>query len=409
MGLSVTVAKMPRASSRTAVLLTIITRARPLIMGLALLAVVFVTLQRSVFAHTHTTFPVFRESYHHLVLGQDLYAAYPSEQGTDPSDRFKYSPTAAVLFGPFALPPMPVGLFLWNLLNAGALFLALSTLLHRRAATLTFVFVFPWLFHAVQSSSSNALVASLILFAFIALERNRMRAGAALIALGTLIKIFPIAGIAFALFHPRRARFAVALVLSLMALIAIPLALATPAELAAQYQSWRGMVTFDELDLEFGRSVMSMLRNTFSVAMPNWPFQAAGTILLLVPVAMNRRRWSDPDFRLRFLCSLLVFAVIFNHQAEHPSFVIAATGLAIWFATSRKTVWRAGLFVFCLVGLEPLPFTLLWLAMQTELLLTPVPVKEARRSGSHDVLLFTTQEHLLGTAGGTTLSRAAQD
>jgi Glycosyltransferase family 87 len=403
MGLSATVAAMPRASKRTAVLLGIIAKARAWILALALIAVVFVTLQRSVFAHTHTTFPIFRQSYHHLVLGQDLYAAYPAEQGTDPADRFKYSPTAALLFGPFALPPIPVGLFLW-----AVLFLAFTSLLRRRAATLAMVFVFPWLFHAVQSSSSNALVAALIVFAFIALERNRLRTGAALIGLGTLIKIFPIAGIAFALFTPRRARFALALALSLAALVAVPLLLASPSELAFQYQSWRGMVTFDELDLQFGRSVMSMLRNAFGVAMPNWPFQVAGTVLLLLPVALNRRRWKDSDFRLRFLCSLLVYAVIFNHQAEHPSFVIAATGLAIWFATSRKNPWRTGLFLFCLVGYEPLPFTVLWLAMQTELLLTPEPVPERRRSGSHDGILLGSQERLLGAASVSTLS-AAQD
>ena len=408
MGLSATVAAMPRASKRTAVLLAIIAKARAWILALALIAVVFVTLQRSVFAHTHTTFPIFRQSYHHLVLGQDLYAAYPAEQGTDPADRFKYSPTAALLFGPFALPPIPVGLFLWDLLNTAVLFLALTSLLRRRAATLAMVFVFPWLFHAVQSSSSNALVAALIVFAFIALERNRLRTGAALIGLGTLIKIFPIAGIAFALFNPRRARFALALALSLAALIAVPLLLASPSELAFQYQSWRGMVTFDELDLQFGRSVMSMLRNAFGVAMPNWPFQVAGTMLLLLPVALNRGRWKDSDFRLRFLCSLLVYAVIFNHQAEHPSFVIAATGLAIWFATSSKNMWRTGLFLFCLVGYEPLPFTLLWLAMQTELLLTPEPVPERRRSGTHDGILLGTQERLLGAASVSTLS-AAQD
>ena len=45
------------------------------------------------------------------------------------------------------------------------------------------------------------------------------------------------------------------------------------------------------------------------------------------------RRWGDADFRLRFLCSLLVFLVIFNHRSESPSFVIAMAGIAIWFVS----------------------------------------------------------------------------
>lgn len=407
MELNNTVATMPRASSRVGSILAFLSRARRWIVALGICAVTVVTLQRAVFANTHTTFPIFRQSYQHLVTGQDLYAAYPEEQGADPADRFKYSPTAALLFGPFALPAKPVGLFLWNLLNATILFLALTTLLRRRAATLAMIVVFPWMFHAVQSSSSNALVAALIVFAFVALERGRQLSGAALLGLGTLIKIFPVAGVAFALCHPRRWRFAAAMVLSFAALMALPLLLATPSELAFQYQSWRGMVTFDENDLEFGRSVMSLLRNTFHVAMPNWPFQLAGTALLLVPVALNRQRWTDADFRLRFLCSLLVFAVIFNHQAEHPTFVIAATGLAVWFATSRKTAWRTGLFLFCLVGFEPLPFTLLWLTMQTELLLTPA-LGEARREHEREANHARGAEEQLLVDPSTSLSAAPE-
>jgi len=44
-----------------------------------------------------------------------------------------------------------------------------------------------------------------------------------------------------------------------------------------------------------------------------------------------------------YLASLLVFVVIFNHQAERPSFVIAATGAAIWFVESPRDRLRLAL------------------------------------------------------------------
>jgi hypothetical protein len=62
---------------------------------------------------------------------------------------------------------------------------------------------------------------------------------------------------------------------------------------------------------------------------PNWPIQLLGALLLLVPLVVRRDRWHERHFRLLFLCSLLVYAVIFNHRSERSSFVIAAAGIGI--------------------------------------------------------------------------------
>ena len=56
------------------------------IIALFLATVVIVTMQRGVLDRSHTTYPIFRQSYHHLVAGRDLYAAYPAEQGGAPQD-----------------------------------------------------------------------------------------------------------------------------------------------------------------------------------------------------------------------------------------------------------------------------------------------------------------------------------
>src|SRR5438270_5113947 len=55
---------------------------------------------------------IFRAASHHLVTGEDLYARYPDAL----QDQFKYSPTFALLFAPFAWLPWPLALFLWNAL-----------------------------------------------------------------------------------------------------------------------------------------------------------------------------------------------------------------------------------------------------------------------------------------------------
>jgi hypothetical protein len=109
----------------------------------------------------------------------------------------------------------------------------------------------------------------------------------------------------------------------------------------------------------------------------------------MLPLA-RWRNWAFADFRLRFLCALLVYMVIFNHQSESPSFVIAVTGIAIWFATTPRTWWHTTVMVLTVLvvsisstditpkswqrdffvhyRLKTIPCTLAWLTMIWELL-----------------------------------------
>ena len=65
--------------------------------------------------------------------------------------------------------------------------------------------------------------------------------------------------------------------------------------------------------------------------------------MLLAPLAIRRDRWDEPRFRFLFLCSLLLYVVLFNHQAERASFVIAMAGTAMWVAGSPARPWRTAL------------------------------------------------------------------
>src|SRR5204863_4420040 len=77
-------------------------------------------------------FEIFRTASRHLVSGQDLYAEYPAEH----TDRFKYSPTFALLFQPLLWVPWPLALLLWHAFNALLLFVAVERVLPGRQAML---------------------------------------------------------------------------------------------------------------------------------------------------------------------------------------------------------------------------------------------------------------------------------
>lgn len=322
------------------------------------LMVIALTAQRSFFPHPHWTFRIFRSSFWHLIHQQDLYAQYAGQ------DFFKYSPTAALLFAPFAVPPFALGLLLWNACNAIALIFALRCLVGRRNVALAMLLVLPELYNAMQASQSNALVAALIVVAFAALENDRQLRGSLAIAVGVAIKIFPIAALSFAIFHPRRLRAAVAFVLCAAVLAALPLTVTSPSMLLAQYDWWHRIEMTDALAR--GESVMSVLHQLFRVSGPNWPVQLAGVAMLLLPL-IHLSRWGDARFRHAYLASLLVFVVIFNHQAERQSFVIAAVGVAIWFVESPRDFLRLSIVLLSLAGLRAAGYLPVWLAIQCQL------------------------------------------
>jgi hypothetical protein len=288
---------------------------------------------------------IFRWSFFHLLQAQDLYQPYPDRY----YDVFKYSPTWAFLFGPFALPPPAVGFFLWDLCAALLLYYAVQRLLPAREARLALALAFLEFLAAMQhASSTNTVVAALVILAFVALEDRRQWLGALAIALGALMKIYPLAALSFALFHPRKGRFAASFAALLAVLVALPLLVTPPGALAAQWRSWWGVLTVDAPTR--GWSVMQLVHLSFGIDWPNWPQQLAGTVILVAPLALRRDRWGEPHFRRVFLCSLLVYCLLFNHQVERPSFVVGFTGIAIWYAMSPRTGLRTALMALAFVG-----------------------------------------------------------
>ena len=359
-------------------------RARRSIFALYLASAVFVTVQQGVVGRSNN-FKVFRAAAVNLLAHRDLYAAHPDQH----FDFYKYSPTFALLFAPFAALPFAPALLIWSLLNSLLLWYAVRRLLPDRQATLALALVYLEVLFAMQYTQSNGLVTALILLAFLALEQGRQPRAALLIGLDAFIKIFPLGAAALALFHPRRWRFALLFAAVGLGLALLPLVVIPPHELVAQYRSWLAIEVSDASRVNRGDSVMQYLHQWLGMDWPNWPLQLAGTLVLLAPIAVNRARWSDHAFRLRFLCSLLLYLVLFNHQSERASFVIAYTGLAIWYAASEPDPVRNAIALAAVIALvlqdvqivpwavhdalgqyrvKAMPCLLAWIVMQTELL-----------------------------------------
>ena len=357
-------------------------RPRRWLLALYVAGVLIATWQRGVQVNDHSTFTIFRQSFVHLAQHQNLYASYPAEQGAHPVHRFKYSPSAAVLFAPLSALPFPIALLVWNALNAGLLILAVTRLLPARRADLALLVLAPEVFVAIQSSSSNALVAALIILAAMAYWGGQLTAAAACVATGAAMKIFPLAALVFPAMRSRWRASMFAMLCVVGVLAALPLLVVDPHELLQQYRWWGVIEGSDAKDLMFGLSLMRQFRDWWGVSWPNWVVQCVGTLAFLMPLALRRDRWGDAGFRMDLLSSLLIYVTIFNHQAERQSFVIAAAGCAIWFVRNPITLDRSVLIALAIIGVPTVPYLIMWLVIQLELLCGSAEMPMALRPAS---------------------------
>jgi hypothetical protein len=188
---------------------------------------------------------------------------------------------------------------------------------------------------SMQNAQSNGLVVGLVLLAVVALERDRPGWAGLCLAASFYLKIYGAAAGVLALMYPCRWRAAASTAGWLIVLGALPLAIVPADELLAQYRSWLVLLGNDHGG-DYGLSVMGVADAWLGIrGIEGW-LVPLGFIGLLAPLA-RVRQYADVDFRLGMLASLLVWLVIFNHKAESPTYIVAVTGLAIWYVTSQPT------------------------------------------------------------------------
>lgn len=287
-------------------------------------------------------FLTFRGGWLHLRAGVDAYAAYP------PLDFFKYSPTFALLMAPFAILPLGLGVLLFDAANVGLFYYAVRRVLPDGRGLVALALLYFEVLRTTQNTQINAILAALMVLTFLTLEQGRPVRAATALALGTLIKVFPLAAAACALPHRRRARFFLLLAAAAAVLLAAPLLVTPPATLLQQYRWWTGLMASDVANSRLD-SVMALFAVLIPGDWPNWPVQLAGTALVLLPLAVRRERWSDAGFRRRMLAALLAYVILFNHRTESPTFVVGMTGVVLWYLEGPRRWYHHALMALAWV------------------------------------------------------------
>ena len=298
----------------------------------------------------YENYVIFRNSFAHLWSGQNPYAAFPAEQW----DLFKYSPAFALFMAPFSVLPDLIGLMVWNLLNALPLLAALWMLPlknDQQKAVVAWVILVE-LVISLQNSQSNGLTAALMIGTLVALERKKYWMGAAAVAGAAFIKVFGIVAVLLCLFYPRKWSFLFKLSIVCLVLLLIPLVVVSPAHLWQVYQWWWQLLQQDHV-ASIGLSVQGFLQVWFDWQPSKMAITVFGVIVLLGSIAaatrQHPRSTDQAKYPLLVLASILIWVVIFNHKAESPTFIIAMSGVMLWYCSGGQSRWDQALTLLALI------------------------------------------------------------
>lgn len=299
----------------------------------------------------YNNYIIFKQSYQHLIHNQDLYILYPNEHW----DLFKYTPTFSVFFGFIAGLPDWIGLNIWNIINALCLLLAIYYLPKLDAVKkgTILIIVLIELMTSMQNSQSNGLIAGLLVFAFGLLEKRKYLLATLCIVFSFYIKLFGILGLVLLLFYPQKWKLGLYTFLWTIVLAVIPLIYIDLHQYETLYHSYLLMLGNDH-STSYGYSVIGWLHSWFHLDFNKNAIVLVGALVLLAPFSLVAK-YTNYTFRFLALTSVLIWIVIFNHKAESPTFIIAMTGVALWYAISQKNTFNVALFslAMLLTSLSP--------------------------------------------------------
>ena len=307
--------------------------------------------QLKYFRHIDNNYLIFRDSWYHARAHLNLYAAYPKEYG----DIYYYGPLFTLFVAPFALPPEAVGFFLWEVVNALAVILAVNMLpFDNRRKTAMLLLCAIEFANSVFYMQFNPMITAAIIISFMLVEKGKEQWATLLIVAGTLVKLYPVVGLAFFLFSKNKSGFVIWTAVWSVVLLLAPMLIAGPPFVIQSYHQW--LVALSEksalntgLNTSQDICVMGVVRRlTRNVHVPNLPFLIAGAIIFVLPL-LRFSQFKSYKFRLQVLATSLIMVVIFSTGAEHPTFIIAVAGCILWMLIQDKPFTTANIILIVLL------------------------------------------------------------
>ena len=355
---------------------------------------------------TDNNYRIFRGVFWHTLQCTSLYAEYPLEY----YDVNHYGPFFSLVIAPFALMPIPLGLVFWCIALSLTLYFAITrSTFSSWQQMFVLWFCSETLLTSLFMQQFNIAIAAIIIASYALIEKERDFWAACLIVLGTFVKLYGIVGLAFFFFSRHKGKFVLSLLFWGVVLFVAPMIISSPAYVVSQYHEW-----FVCLVEKNGENLASQAQNISALGMvrrvlgnPEYSdllILAPALVLFALPY-LRLKQWRNEGFRMTLLASVLLFTVLFSTGSESSSYIIALSGVCVWYFAApwqrgKADIWLL-VFVFLLssmgssdlypraikreyiqaYSLKALPCLIVWLKLCWEMMVknyqpTPQPLSK---------------------------------
>jgi hypothetical protein len=324
-----------------------------------MLAAIGALLKIRIGRETMGDYVIFTNAFWHAVHQISLYQIYPAEK----VGSYLYGPLFSIFIAPFSLMPFYVGAFMWCIINAGLLFLAIRLLpLNYKSQQIILAVSLIEMMTCIENMEINCLIAAFIILSYLHVERRKDFWAAFFIAAGFLLKLYGIVGISFFLFSKNKLSFALSFAFWMLVLFLLPMVISSPAYILLCYPEWyhtlvaKNALNHDSIMQNI--SIMGMLSHIFNIKGINAEILMGAALFYALPL-LRIKEYTNARFRLTYLAFLLIGIVIFSSAAESPTYIIAMSGAGIWFSyqnLQNRTIFSLLIFSLLITSLSSTDF-----------------------------------------------------
>ncbi|MEG1574600.1 MAG: glycosyltransferase family 87 protein [Bacteroidales bacterium] len=283
-----------------------------------------------------------------------LYAHYPNEC----IDRFLYGIPFTAIIAPFTIFPNFIGMTLWCMANALLLYFAISKLqLSRQKFAVVIWLCVNELFSGIIMQQYNIAIAGMVILSFALIERKKEFWAAFFIALSTITKVYGIVGLVLIPFAQRKDVLIKSIIFWFAVLFVLPMFYTSPQYVIEQYMQWGSTLLNKNSQNYFTTytniSLLGMIRKCSGVTSYSdiWII-ITGAVLFFAPL-LRVGQYTSKQFRLHYLCSALLFYVLFSSGTENSGYIAAMVAAALWYISTptgnTKSAINSTLIIFCFI------------------------------------------------------------
>ncbi|WHF52583.1 glycosyltransferase family 87 protein [Chryseobacterium gotjawalense] len=300
----------------------------------------------------YNNYMIFKNVFTNTLAQKNIYLLYPDVH----FDSNHYGILFSLLIAPFAILPDWLGIVLWNIANTFVFVFAIHKLpfSNPKKAFFAWLCLQEFITAAVSLQFNIALTGLLMLSAVYIYERKETQSAISIL-IGFFVKLYGIAGLSSFLFIKNKWKFIFSFLGFGILFLILPMLISSPHFGLQSYADWfHSLSEKNAANQVLGNrqdySLMGIVRRISGHAdISNLVFLLPGMAVFALPY-LRIKQYKNLSFQLMILASTLLFIVLFSSSSESPTFIIAVSGVMIWFIMQKeRSPLIIGLLIFVII------------------------------------------------------------